>query len=165
MIFGYSERGVKHLVAYVTPEYMDPQEVMQWGRKKLPQHAVPAFVTPLPHLPSLPNGKIDWRSLPQPNWGGNGDDSLPLSLNLSLSLSLSLCVFPISDTDEVVAPRTELEGRILDLYTDVLHVDNIGVKSDFFVVGGNSLLAGAFMSKPREYNSASLPTWLIFAHM
>ena len=73
--------GAKHLVAYVTPAHVDTQQVLQWGRRKLPQHMVPTIIMALAELPVLPNGKIDWRSLPPPNWGGNGEQ-LPSKLPL-----------------------------------------------------------------------------------
>ena len=61
-------------------------------------------------------------------------------------------------------PRTPLEACIVSIFKVLLQTESIGVHSDFFLAGGNSLLAGAFMSKLREQSDAGLPTWLIFAH-
>ena len=46
-------------------------------------------------------------------------------------------------SDDYVAPRNELEHKLCQIWSEVLGltVDNIGIKDDFFRLGGNSILA------------------------
>ena len=74
-----------------------------------------AFVV-LDALPLTPNGKLDRRALPAP------EASRP-------ALATSY-----------LAPATELERRIAEIWQDVLRVDRIGMRDNFFELGGHSLL-------------------------
>jgi acyl carrier protein len=83
----------------------------------------------LESLPLNSNGKIDKKALPDPK-----------EMNLT------------SGT-EYVAPRNEIEEQVIKIWEEVLKKDNIGVKDDFFDLGGHSLKAIKVISKIRkQYN-------------
>lgn len=73
------------------------------------------------------NRNIDRRVLPQP-------DLVP-----SASADLAS-----------VEPRTDLEREVAAAWTEVLHLDHVGVQDDFFERGGHSLLGVQVMMKLRE---------------
>jgi acyl carrier protein len=49
-----------------------------------------------------------------------------------------------------VAPRNELEQQIVDIWTEVLKVERIGIHDNFFELGGYSLLAIQIVSRLRK---------------
>ncbi|MEU3228498.1 condensation domain-containing protein, partial [Streptomyces sp. NPDC006976] len=87
---------------------------------RLPEHLVPAYLTPLDRLPLLPNGKTDKRSLPEPvavSAGGR-------------------------------APRTLLEETLAGLFTSTLgSPTDLSIDDDFFHHGGHSILAARLTNR------------------
>jgi acyl carrier protein len=74
-----------------------------------------AFVT-LAKLPLHPNGKLDRRALPAPDWStAAGADYL--------------------------APRTPVEQALTEIWAEVLGVQRVGVEDNFFALGGDSVLS------------------------
>jgi FkbH-like protein len=61
-----------------------------------------------------------------------------------------------------VAPRTEIEKRMMGLFQDLLGHDNIGIDEEFFDVGGHSLLAMRLLSRIRDAFDVDLPIRLLF---
>jgi amino acid adenylation domain-containing protein len=78
---------------------------------QLPDYMVPLLVA-LDELPRLPSGKLDRRALPMPVLATGG-----------------------------VAPRDEIEQRLLAIWEALLGVHGLGVTDGFFEAGGHSLLA------------------------
>ena len=110
--------GDKRLVAYLVPGSEDASlvaELRQYAKGKLPGHMVPSAFVLLAALPLSPNGKLDRRALPAPEGPG-----------------------AIEGTDE--APRSEVEKRIAAVWKEVLGVERVGVRDNFFDLGGHSLL-------------------------
>ncbi|MHC5822277.1 MAG: non-ribosomal peptide synthetase, partial [Nostoc sp.] len=62
--------SVKSLAAYIIPELTQPtsNELRQFLKSKLPSYMVPASFTVLEVLPITPNGKVDRRALPVPEF-------------------------------------------------------------------------------------------------
>jgi hypothetical protein len=78
---------------------------------------VPSVVVALEAFPMLPGGKVDVKSLPEPDW------------------TLS--------EDEYVAPGNPLEEALQVIWMNVLGIKNpISVLADFFAIGGTSLHIG-----------------------
>jgi amino acid adenylation domain-containing protein len=106
------------LVAYFVAE-SDPapkaKDLSAFLRRRLPDHAVPAFFVALPALPMSANGKIDLRALPK-------------------ATALHSAEKPFA------APRTPIERELAGMFADLLGVDRAGVDEDFFELGGHSLL-------------------------
>ncbi len=82
---------------------------------KLPDYMVPAAFVPLDAFPLTPNGKIDRRALPAPDWSGNGRSSL------------------------YVAPRTPEEQTMARIWAEVLRLEQVGVNDNLFELGADSL--------------------------
>lgn len=119
-----TEVGDSRLVAYVqtlSGASVSNEELRQRVSADLPAIMVPSFVVQVDEFPLTPNGKVDRLSLPAPRTSDAGDGYLP--------------------------PRTELEKQIAGVWCRVLSVERVGVKDDFFALGGNSLLAVFLISE------------------
>ena len=133
-------RGEVRLVAYVEAAAggPEPAELRDMVSNEVPNYMVPSAYLTLAELPLTPNGKVDRDALPEPEW-----DRAAVS-------------------DEFVAPRTETERRVAEVWSDVLSVEQIGVNDNFFSLGGHSLLAMQVMSRLREEFGVVLTLRTIF---
>jgi aspartate racemase len=112
-------RGERHLVAYVVPHRgrsFDAADMRDHLKGWLPEHLVPSALVQLDNLPLSLNGKVDVEALPAPDRS-----------------HLKLTGF--------VSARTALEIQMVRLWEMVLGIQPIGVRDDFFGLGGDSLLA------------------------
>ena len=100
---------------------------------------VPETYLFLDKLPLTANGKMDKKALPDP------DESV---LNKA----------------EFVAPRSELETQMCEVWQDVLSIEQVGIEDDFFELGGHSLLAVRLVSRVREFFLVELPVKVLFEH-
>ncbi|MBE9059366.1 class I SAM-dependent methyltransferase, partial [Sphaerospermopsis sp. LEGE 08334] len=92
-------------------------QVRSFIQEKLPNYMVPQAFVLLNSLPLTPNGKVDRRALPAP-------DTATRSLATNF-----------------VSPRTPLEAQLVQIWSEVLATERIGVNDNFFELGGHSLLA------------------------
>ena len=108
--------GVKRLVAYVTPAEISSADVLAHCRSLLAPAMVPSVVIALASFPLLPNGKVDVRSLPMPDWSG-------------------------ASTEEYVGPANVVEAAVQTAFAEVLGrpAEELSVMADFFGEGGTSL--------------------------
>lgn len=90
-------------------------QLRRYLREKLPDYMVPGLITTIDTVPRTPNGKVDRRALDV----------------------LSTAVTP----RDYVAPRTEAEAQLAQVWMELLEVDRVGVHDNFFELGGHSLLA------------------------
>nr|WP_262493035.1 non-ribosomal peptide synthetase [Myroides guanonis] len=118
--------GNKRLVGYIVFEGDFDKEVLQNQLKlSLPEYMVPQLWVTLEEMPLTSNGKLDKKSLPDP-------DSSELS------------------SKEYVAPRNETETQLAEIWQNLLGVEQVGIHDDFFELGGHSLLATRLVSMIRK---------------
>ena len=116
-----TQEGIKQLVAYVQfkkeHETVEPSSLALLLSENLPDYMLPSVWLTVTEWPLTTNGKIDKKGLPKP-------DSL-----------LSQTVY--------VAPKTTTEKALVELWAELLNVDVaiIGRETNFFVLGGHSLLS------------------------
>ncbi|MGW3270893.1 non-ribosomal peptide synthase/polyketide synthase [Streptomyces kronopolitis] len=140
---GVSPAGPGRLVAYVVPaagtaEPLPVPALRDFLAESLPPHMVPSVFVPLAALPLTPNGKTDRRALPDPE--------------------------PVSgSTAPHVAPRTDTERRIAQIWADVLGLDTVGADDNFFDLGGDSILSMQVVSRLRRAG-LHLATKDLFTH-
>jgi amino acid adenylation domain-containing protein len=124
------------LVAYVVAHAQPAPTVTAMRsalEKSLPGYMVPAAFVVLTSLPRNANGKVDVAALPEPS------RSRP-------ELGTAY-----------VAPRTPLEVRLAQVWSEVLCVDEPGVLDDFLALGGDSLLAVQLIARVGEVVERDLP--------
>jgi acyl carrier protein len=63
---------------------------------------------------------------------------------------------------EYVAPCSELEQQLCDIWQDLLNVERVGIKDNFFELGGHSLLATRMVVKINQKLNVSLRLDKIF---
>ncbi|WP_189457583.1 non-ribosomal peptide synthetase, partial [Aquimarina muelleri] len=115
--------GNKRLIGYVVVEGdLDKTKIQEELKGSLPDYMVPGIWVELDAMPLTSNGKLDRKSLPDP-------DSTELS------------------TKEYVAPRNKIEKKIVAIWQDLLGIERIGVYDNFFELGGHSLLIAQLMSR------------------
>ncbi|MGW0709712.1 amino acid adenylation domain-containing protein [Streptomyces sp. NPDC002643] len=137
--------GDKRLAAYVVPH--DPAVVEQDAsalirrlrealRETLPDYMQPSNFTLLEAFPLNANGKVDRSALPGPDSG--------------------------AEIREYVAPRTEVEHVLADIWTELLDAERVGVEDSFFDLGGHSLLATRIVARVRQALKVELPLRAVF---
>ena len=60
-------------------------------------------------------------------------------------------------------PRTPAEQKLMEIWTELLHIDHVGIHENFFDLGGHSLLATQLLSRVREVFDVELPMQVLFA--
>lgn len=127
--------GDKRLVAYLLENQLGTVQIENLKaqlKNTLPEYMVPSAFVVLDAIPLSANGKLDRKKLPAPD--------------LSKQLKKAY-----------VAPRTETEQALADIWREVLGVEQVGVEDDFFELGGHSLLATQLASRIAKRFAIELP--------
>ncbi len=117
--------GNKRLVAYFVSQpdtKVTVANLRESLKQKLPDYMIPSSFVQLETFPLTANGKIDRRALPLPEQ-------------------------TIQNLEEIVAPRSELEQKLVKIWQDVLSKDAISVTANFFDLGGHSLMAVSLLTQ------------------
>ncbi|MFF2133879.1 amino acid adenylation domain-containing protein, partial [Streptomyces olivochromogenes] len=131
--------GHRRLAAYVVVGGELPTaELREHLSSRLPEYMIPAVFVRLDRLPLTPSGKVDRRSLPEPEV-----DTTQLA-------------------GAYVAPRTGAEEALARVWADVLGVDRVGVHDNFFELGGDSILSIQVVSRARQALGIHLSPRLLF---
>jgi amino acid adenylation domain-containing protein len=133
--------GDKQLVAYVIPAKAEPPtsgELQKALAARLPGYMVPSLYVLLDAFPLTPNGKVNRRGLPAPQQIDRGQPRAYES------------------------PITPLENLLVELWTDLLKIDEIGIHDNFFALGGHSLLATRVVTRLRTMLDLDLPVRTLF---
>ncbi|MDP1513423.1 amino acid adenylation domain-containing protein, partial [Paenibacillus ottowii] len=132
------EQGQKQLCAYVVAdEKVAASELRSALSQKLPGYMIPSYLVQLEQMLLTPNGKIDRKALPAPEGS-------------------------LQSGADYVAPRTWVEVKLAQIWQDVLGLAQIGVKENFFEIGGHSLRATTLASKIHKELNKPLPLRSIF---
>lgn len=113
----------KHLVAYVVlKEGFDSNsgEIKDFLKLNLPEYMVPTYIMVLDKMPLNSSEKIDRKALPDPKPEG---------------------------TKTTVTPGSNTEKILSKIWEDLLNIKGISITSNFFDIGGNSLLVISMVSR------------------
>jgi tyrocidine synthetase-3 len=111
------------LCAYiVSDKELAAADLREYLSGKLPDYMVPSYFVKLDAIPLTANGKIDARSLPEPQ---------------------------IQAEAEYVPPGNETERKLLEIWSEVLGIagENVSIDANFFEIGGHSLSATVLVTK------------------
>jgi acyl carrier protein len=99
---------------------------------------MPAAFVQIERVPLTPNGKVDWRALPSPE-----REQAQLA-------------------EERIAAANVMEEMVAGIWAEVLKVERVGTRDNFFDLGGHSLLAIQLVSRLNREFKIKIPLRLIF---
>lgn len=105
-------------------------------KTRLPDYMVPTHLVALEAMPLTPNGKLDRKALPKPD------------------VAVSQQAY--------VAPQTELERQLVDIWAEVVKVERVGITDNFFELGGHSLLATQVVTRAQQVLQRAVPLRAMF---
>ncbi|WP_066501702.1 non-ribosomal peptide synthetase [Abyssisolibacter fermentans] len=109
--------GNKYLCAhFVRQNNISIGNLRDYLSKYLPKYMIPAYFIELDKIPLTKNGKIDRKEL------------LKYHTNINTDIQFE-------------SPNNEIEEKLVEIWKKTLNVDQIGVKSNFFDIGGDSIKA------------------------
>ncbi len=121
------------------PDALTPTgELRDYLRQRLPDYMIPATFTRLNNLPLTPNGKVDRNRLPAPN------ETL------------------VESGSEFIEPKDELELRLMWIWRKVLGHQTVGIRDNFFDLGGHSLIAVRLFTEIAKTFGKRLPLAILF---
>ncbi|MEA5624441.1 alpha/beta fold hydrolase, partial [Nostoc sp. UHCC 0251] len=91
----------------------------------LPEYMVPNAFVILESMPLTPSGKVDRRALPAQDLHS-------------------------SNSDKYIAPRNQVELELTQIWSRILKINKVGVKDNFFDLGGHSLLTPYLMAQIKK---------------
>ena len=100
---------------FISKNRISVSELKQYLSMYLPNYMLPTYIMQIADFKYTPNGKIDVKSLPKPNF--------------------------ISTNKNIILPKTETECKISKIWEKLLCISPISVLDNFFEIGGDSLLA------------------------
>ncbi|GAA2520710.1 amino acid adenylation domain-containing protein [Winogradskya humida] len=107
----------KHLVALVTGEDLALPQLRTHAGRVLPDYLVPSAFACTEQIPANSHGKRDTAQL------------------------LAMAQAELRRHHDTAGPRNEIEEYLAGLWAELLGAETVGVREDFFALGGNSLLA------------------------
>ncbi len=128
--------GSKSLVAYIVPVregVISAREMRHFLKEKLPDYMIPSAFVFLEALPLTPNNKINRKELPPPSHK------------------------PSNRKECFVAPQDAIEVHLMRIWEDILDIHKIGIRNNFFELGGNSLQAVRLIDKIEHFFGKRLP--------
>jgi amino acid adenylation domain-containing protein len=120
---------VKRLVAYLVVKVksnLETIELRNFLKSKLPGYMIPSTFVFMDGFPLTPNGKVDRQGLPAP-------DKVRPQIE-----------------ESYVAPRSQTEKILADVWARILNVEQVGINDNFFDLGGHSLLMAQVHRKLQE---------------
>ncbi|MBL3646967.1 non-ribosomal peptide synthetase [Bacillus sp. RHFS10] len=128
----------KELIAYIVPEKGSSlPDLHRHLAGTLPSYMIPASIINIGKMPLTSSGKLDRSALPEPK------------------NNAALTYMP---------PRTLIEADLAQIWEDVLHKQKIGIRDDFFQLGGQSLKAAALVSRIHKKLHVELPLSEVFSY-
>ncbi len=115
------------------------EEMQEYLTKMLPEYMVPAYIMNIDKIPLSANGKVDRKSLPKPySKSEHGDEYVP--------------------------PRNDTERLMCNIWQETLGLKQVGIRDNFFEIGGDSLKAIQISAKAKQHN-ISLTLNDIYTHL
>jgi amino acid adenylation domain-containing protein/non-ribosomal peptide synthase protein (TIGR01720 family) len=120
------ENKEKYLCAYiVSTKELNTPELREWLSKTLPHYMVPLYMVQLGSIPLTGSGKVNHKALPKPD-------------------------VKIADK-KYNPPGNWIEEQLVEIWQEVLTMEKIGVTTNFFEIGGDSIKAIQVSARLKNY--------------
>jgi natural product biosynthesis luciferase-like monooxygenase protein len=113
---------------------LDSDELRRYLRQRLPDYMVPTAFVPMKALPRTSSGKVDRKALPA---------ALP-------------------EMNSYTAPRSPTEQALSKIWSELLNLEQVGIRDNFFDIGGHSLLAMHLLARIQDKCGVSFPLRVLF---
>ncbi|WP_199326293.1 non-ribosomal peptide synthetase [Nostoc parmelioides] len=123
----------KQLIAYFIPLDTTPDNLREFLQQRLPDYLIPHFFVALETLPLTVNGKVDRHKLPAPE----------------------ITTFP-----DGTVPRSDIEAKLVEIWSSVLNLSQVSIYDNFFALGGDSILAIQVIAKANQVGLQLTPKQL-----
>jgi amino acid adenylation domain-containing protein len=143
VLVGQKRSGPKYLCAYFAAgngKTLGVSEIRDYLTDRLPDYMVPAYFVQVEKIPLTAAGKIDRKALPSPEAGID------------------------SRVDRYVAPGNDREKMIAAIWKQVLELEEIGVETNIFELGGNSIDIIKINARLKEAFSLDIPVVMMFRY-
>ncbi|MCY9181156.1 bacitracin non-ribosomal peptide synthetase BacA [Bacillus haynesii] len=128
VIAGKDQNGSSYLCAYFASDQELPAaDVRQFLEREMPDYMIPSYFVKLDRLPRTSSGKVDRNALPE------ADGTL------------------IEGT-RYDPPRNEIEQKLVQVWREILGIEDIGISHHFFAAGGDSIKALQIISRLAKMN-------------
>jgi len=130
--------GKKVLCGYYISDddELTDEELKVFLGRHLPDYMIPSYFIQLYEIPVTPNGKIDRKALPMPDF---------------------------NTEDNYAAPADEAEKALCSIWEEVLGIEKVGINDNYFDLGGNSLNAPVIISKISKKFNINIPLREVFS--
>jgi amino acid adenylation domain-containing protein len=137
----HGEGPDQQLIAWVRlPDEAGLAQLRPWLQTQLPEYMIPSAFLPVQEIPLTPNGKVDRKRLPVPKG------------------------FARERSTATVSPRSGIERQLAKLWSDVLGIDRVGIRDNFFDLGGHSLLLIRVHARMRKDMDVHIPVVDLFRY-
>jgi acyl carrier protein len=136
----WEKGGDQQLVCYYVPKQpIEASALRRYLSERLPDYMVPAYYVRLDDMPLNPSGKLDRRALPKPE--------IDTGLNYS-------------------RPANETQKQLIIIWAEVLDLreGDIGIHTNFFDIGGNSLKLVNVLNKINRQFQTSISVASMFKY-
>lgn len=134
-------QGDKRLIAYYLlkegNQALDDHQIRAFLQQHLPDYMVPVAFVRVDMFPLTANGKLDQGALPIPQF---------------------------ITSQHFLMPKTDLEKSLVAIWSEELGVSPIGLKDDFFELGGDSLLAARIVLKINNTLKKNMSLHVFYAY-
>ena len=135
----FKNNNDEKLIAYfISSSEVSQNDLQQFLQNKLPAYMIPSSYMMLEEFPLTPNRKVDRKALPIPEQSH------------------------IQEQRDFIAPRNPIEELLVNIWSEILGVEQIRIDDNFFELGGHSLLATRAISQIREVFEIELPLRRLF---
>ena len=132
--------GEKRLIAYIVSSgtKLTRDALQDHLQTLLPDYMLPAAFVQLDSMPLNSSGKVDRAALPAPTAANTLGDHV------------------------YIAPRTQVEKRVVAILAELLALEKVGVDDNFFFLGGHSLLGTQLIARVRNSFDVELSLRTVF---
>ncbi|HNP59097.1 MAG TPA: amino acid adenylation domain-containing protein, partial [Gordonia sp. (in: high G+C Gram-positive bacteria)] len=131
--------GAEHLVGYYAPAEIDAAIVLDSASRALPAYMHPTVWVAMDDVVLNTAGKLDRKALPAPD-------------------------FAALTSTEYVAPATDAEAAVADVFAEMLGVERVSADANFFELGGNSLTATQLTGRLSGLSGSRVGVRTLFEH-